>query len=486
MPASRHAVDPVVAAQDAVVFGISAQAFATALAEGNRPVEFGAREIAIGVGAGDLRVQCIGREAAAQRHGDDMLHQHVQRLLGRTPLLHAAAAGGLPRGSRFDQFQGVGRDQRHAAGPAWRVAAAAGALHHAGHALGRTDLQHALHRQEVHAQVQRGGGHHGAQRAFLQALLHPFARGAVQRAVVQGDATGPFGFGLQQQLVPDLRLRAHVGEDQRRAGSRDLVHHRLLHARTEVAGPGVLAGIGRDEGVDEERLVDAALDEFACRPSGMTQHLHGFREIAQRRAQAPGDQRRIEAPQPRDRQLRLHAALAADQLVPFVHHHELHLRQLLARVLAREHQGQRLRRGDQDRGHAAVLLRPFSAARVAGAQADGPSGREIAQRPGECRRGIGSQRPHGREPDDPQRLGGALRGMPRQQCVQHAQPNRIGLAGAGGRMQQAAAAFGDGLPHLALEGKGLPAAPRDPGFAGGRGGLAGLAQARGVHGRGLI
>jgi hypothetical protein len=60
------------------------------------------------------------------------------------------------------------------------VAGAPGALQQPRHALGRAYLQHALDRQEVHAQVQAGGADHGAQLAFFEAGFYPLAHLAVQ------------------------------------------------------------------------------------------------------------------------------------------------------------------------------------------------------------------------------------------------------------------------------------------------------------------
>jgi hypothetical protein len=51
---------------------------------------------------------------------------------------------------------------------------------------------------------------------------------------------------------------------------------------------------------------------------GMTECGHRSFKIAQSRAEPPDHQPWIESPQPRNRQLRLHAALASDQLMPLV------------------------------------------------------------------------------------------------------------------------------------------------------------------------
>ena len=79
------------------------------------------------------------------------------------------------------------------------------------------------------------------------------------------------------------------------------------------------------------------------------------------------------ASQPRQGQLHLHAPLVAHQLVPFVDDDRVHTGQPLARIGPREQQAQRLGRGDQGLGQAAVLTGPLGSRRVAGAQAHTPT-----------------------------------------------------------------------------------------------------------------
>ena len=210
---------PVGLHDHAVVLGVDAQAVAAAHHEVQRPGPGVVGQRAVAPAVAHLGQHLFGEEAAAQRHAHQVLHQHVQRRIRRRSRLHAAGQRGAARGHRLHQLQRVRRHQRHAAGAPRLVAAAAGALQQPRHALGAADLQHAFHRQEVHAQVQRRGGDHGLERAGLQARLDPFAHALVQRAVVQRDAAGPVGPRVQQQLVPGLGLRAHVGEDQRGAGA---------------------------------------------------------------------------------------------------------------------------------------------------------------------------------------------------------------------------------------------------------------------------
>jgi hypothetical protein len=459
---------------DAVVVGVGVQAVAAAFAKTHRPVEGVARELRKGACAAHLVVQRVGVEAlarlamavevTAQRQADDVLHQHVQRLFGRGARLDPPGDGGVPGGDRLDQLQRIGRHQRDAAGPPRRVAAAAGALQQPRHALGAADLQHALDRQEVHAQVQRGGGDHRLQRARLEPGLDPFAHALVQRAVVQRDQAGPVGPRLQDQLVPDLGLRAHVGEDQRRARAFDLVDHRLQHLRAQVAAPGEAAGVGRQQGVDDEGLVEPALHAHArVGRAGAEQRLQRLLEVAQRGRQPPAHQTRAPAGQPRQRQLHLHAALAADQLVPLVDDHRVHAGQLDGCLRPGQHQAQRLRGRHQHAGQPPVLPCALARGRVAGAQPQRPVRRQRVQRRLQGAHRVGGQGAHRR---DPQHLRPAARLPPRQR----AQPHGQRLAAAGGRVQQAGTAGGHRRPDLALEGVWRPAAGGEPGVEVGRGG----------------
>ena len=344
------------------------------------------------------------------------------------------------------------------------MAAAAGALQQARHALGRADLQHAVDRQEVHAQIEAAGGHHRLQRAGLQARLDPVAHRLVERAVMQRDQPGPRRFGVEDRLVPDLRLRARVGEHQRGAAGGDLAHHRFEHLQAQVPAPGEAARRLRQQRVDDDRLVDPAVHQHAR--IVRQQRAHRLHAVAQRGAQAP-DRRRgaRQPPHPRQRQLHLHAALAADQFVPFVDHHQLHAGQQLRRIGARQQQRQALGRGDQCLRQLPALARALGAVGVTGAHADRPVQPQIGQRRFQRARGVGRQRAHRRDPQQPQAAAGHLAG---QRAIEQREPQRIGLAGAGRRMQQPRAAGCHLRPDFALKRKRCKAACSKPALGAGQ------------------
>ena len=353
--------------------------------------------------AAHLGIQRLGLEAPAQRHRGQVLHQHIDGLVRRDALFHPPGMHRGARGGGLHQLQAVRGHQRDARGPPWCVARAAGALQQARHALGRADLQHALHRQKVHAQVQAAGADHGAQAAALEPRLHPFAHTAVQRAVVDGDLPRPVRPRVQQRLVPLLGLRAHVDEHQRGAGRLlQRAHHRRQHGQAQVAGPGEALGPLGQQGVHHQALFHAAAHQRAALPA--QQRLHGLGQVAQRGRHAPDQEPRVPAREPRQRQLHLHAAFVAQQLVPFIRHHQAHAGQLLARVRARQQQRQAFGGGDEHRGQTPRLGAAFGAAGIARACAQAPArqagmlcGQGLQRRRQRTQR-VGGQRAHGRDP----------------------------------------------------------------------------------------
>ena len=90
---------------------------------------------------------------------------------------------------------------------------------------------------------------------------------------------------------------------------------------------------------------------------GPSSALQRLVQVAQRGRQAPHHQLRVPQAQPRQRQLHLHAALVADELVPFVDDDHLQRGEVVARAFARQQQRQRFRRGHQRRGQPPVLPR---------------------------------------------------------------------------------------------------------------------------------
>ncbi len=220
------------------------------------------------------------------------------------------------------------------------VARAPGALHQPRDALGRADLQHALDRREVHAQVEARRGDHGASaspcfRPGLDPLAHRHGPSepwcSAMRPAQSGRASRSAWYqssACERVFVNASRLRldaisSHDGRQHRQAqvpGPREALRRRpgsacrstsgLWHVRPACGRPGRPARRGPPRGCP-------------AWPTGPTRA-------------APGSRRA----QPRQRELHLHAALVADQFVPLVHHHHPRRgRQAFARVVARSAAG---------------------------------------------------------------------------------------------------------------------------------------------------
>ncbi len=120
----------------------------------------------------------------------------------------------------------------------------------------------------------------------------------------------------------------------------------------------------------------------------------------------------------------------------------------LAGVRACEQQRQALRRGDQRRRQRRAGACVRATRRVAGADADGPVQAERFERrrrsaPG----GVGGERAHRREPQHASAgAARARRARAAKACSAAPGHSRVGLAGAGGRVDEAAAAGGASAP----------------------------------------
>jgi hypothetical protein len=93
------------------------------------------------------------------------------------------------------------------------------------------------------------------------------------------------GSGLEHRLVPDLRLRARVGEDQRGAARGDLLDHLRQHREAEVAAPRKALGTAGQQRIDDEFLGHLALHEHAVFMA--QQRMHRLVQIAERGRHAP-------------------------------------------------------------------------------------------------------------------------------------------------------------------------------------------------------
>src|SRR5678815_330793 len=128
--------------------------------------------------------------------------------------------------------------------------------------------------------------------------------------MVKPDDAGPIRAMLEQRAIPLLGLGAHIGEDQRRAARLDFSGNLRDSARAEMTRPWVMTNVGRQQGVDHERLRLRGGHEHST-AADPEQRIARLIEIAQRRGQAPDAKPGRKTFEAREGELSLNAALAA-------------------------------------------------------------------------------------------------------------------------------------------------------------------------------
>ena len=286
-------------------------------------------EVAEGVGGAHFVVELVAAEAAAQRDGHGVLRQQIERPLDRPAGLDAAGLERVAGGGHVHQLERVGRDAGQPADRAGLVAAPAGALDQAADRLGAADLEHPIHgvkstpRSSVEVQTTQrslpsrspSSTHSRVPRSsepWWSAMM-PAQSGraassawyqisAVARVLVKTSALSPSSMArddLGQQPQADL---PGPGEALHRLGDERIDLERLGHeALHDAAGPRVPAGIESEQRV--------------------ARHV----EVAERGGEAERAERRPEAPEARQGELGLDAALGGEQLVPLVHDDQLEM-----------------------------------------------------------------------------------------------------------------------------------------------------------------
>jgi hypothetical protein len=161
--------------------------------------------------------------------------------------------------------------------------------------------------------------------------------------------------------------------------------------------------------------------------------------------------------QPLEREREVRAALGLRDGVDLVQDHRLGALEDLPR-LAREHQVERLRRGDQHVGRVADHVAPLLLRRVAGADGDVQLGPDPAQRRAQVLLDVVGERLQRRDVDEPRALVARLG----EEAVEPPQERRERLARAGRRRDEDVVAGGDRRPRLRLGGSRLGERPPEP------------------------
>jgi hypothetical protein len=126
-------------------------------------------------------------------------------------------------------------------------------------------------------------------------------------------------------LQPALRLVAGVGEQQ--GGDRWIQGRQqaFVHVQAEVASPRKAIDALGQQAAQLRDATNRARENQRIRCRHAHRRPCGFLRVADRGAHRPGAQLGPQSPQPAEAQLALYAALAADQLMPFIENHRLEL-----------------------------------------------------------------------------------------------------------------------------------------------------------------
>ena len=406
---------------------------------------------------------------ALRRAGrDDLLGEDVEWGLGRLEAIQSPLPDPVKQCGALQQLVPGGRIEATLRRRSPGVARATDALEKGGEAARGSDLADQLHRPDVDAELQRGGGDQGAQLAGTQPPLQSQPPCLGEASVMGGDAV--FAEALRQQMGDPLRGAPGVDEDQGGAvllhvgsdGVEDLTplfvggHRPELASRYlegEIHVPAVpevddrtAAPVGRtlsfSDAADQEpgHRLDGALGSRETDPSGSP--------IRERREPLQG-------------QGQVGAALVAGHGVDLVDDHRAHRAQRLAALPRRDHQVERLRRGDQQVGRTPEHRDAGRGCGVAGADLGAdlrqldvelPSHRaDFGEGNLEIVVDVVGQGLERGDVDDPGLVGElALPLRIADQTIDADQEGGQRLSGAGGSGDQGVAAPGDGRPARGL------------------------------------
>ena len=223
-------------------------------------------QVAVRPGGAHLGEQLLGPEAAAHRDRHRVLRQQIERPLDRLARLDRAGLERRraprrrpPAPARWWARRSAG-SRLPAGGRSGRRAGSGGPT-----ALGAPDLEHAVHRREVHAEVEGRSADDAAEPAFAEPVLHPLAGVAVHRAVMQRDNAGPVGRAASiawNQISAVARVLVKTSAVSPSSTARD---HLGQQPQADLPRPGEALHRLGDERVHLQRLGHQPLED-AARP----------------------------------------------------------------------------------------------------------------------------------------------------------------------------------------------------------------------------
>ena len=278
--ASRAPLRPAQLAVDPVVVDVGGPGAPARLDPVAHEVEHLVEDLAgerpVRVGGGDERVEVVDRPLLGGGLGDDLLGEDVERGHRQLDGVEAPRPHGGQEPRALDQLVAGERVEAAARRAGAGVVGSADALEEGRDRPGRPDLAHQLHRADVDAELERGGGDQRLQLASTQAGLDAQPPVLREASVVGGDHV--VAEPLAQLVGQPLRQPAGVDEHDGRAVAgdvlgdpiEDVVHLRRRGHRLELAirelegdveGPPVAgvddraarSAVGSGAGADQER-----------------------------------------------------------------------------------------------------------------------------------------------------------------------------------------------------------------------------------------
>lgn len=323
------------------------------------------------------------------------------------------------------------------------MAGASGALHEAGDAFWRADLDDEVDGGKVDTEVEGGGADHALELSLTQALFDAVADFAVEGTVVHGELVAPLWAGGGEFLIPDFGLGTGVGEEEGGLMFVDLLRHLPHEAGAEVASPGEAFDVFGEKGGDAERFALLAMDDAGRFRGSSLKYGCGFFEVAEGGREAPGAELGLVLAETGEAEFGLHAALAAHEFVPLVDDHALEVFEVATRIFVGEKEGEGLGGSDEAEGGLFADFLFAVAGGVAGASLDFEVRGEFCDRFAQRFEGVGGEGAQRGEPENAKLRGGLRRRVFEFLC-ERAKEGGEGFAESGGGVDESAFASGVG------------------------------------------
>ena len=196
------------------------------------PGELEARQVAISIRAADQREEFLFFPVFRRGAGDDLLRENIERFLRYLKAVQLTPAHTTQRGHALDQLVATQRKQPALRHTAALVLRPADALKQRGNRTGRSELAHQVHRANVNAQFQRGGGDQRLEFAPFQPVLRletQFRRetAVMGRSLVRSQP-------LAQMARDGFRQPPRVDEHQRRSVLLDQFRQPMINLRPDL------------------------------------------------------------------------------------------------------------------------------------------------------------------------------------------------------------------------------------------------------------